>query len=82
MKHLKEVTKTVKELDYCICDKCGVKVEDLSIENEIVSLSNVFGFSSKRDGKRISFDLCEDCFMETIKNINYREEDVSLWEVE
>jgi len=80
MKNFIEIEKTVVELNYTTCDKCGLVVQEKDFENEIVNIEHTFGFGSKQDGTKISFDLCEACFMEMIKDIPFREEDMPAWE--
>lgn len=51
-------------LQQVICNQCG---QELKVENGILregcfEATAGFGFFSKRDGEKVSFDLCESCF--------------------
>jgi len=80
MKNYIDVEKTIKEINYITCDKCDTVVHDKDLENEIVSIAHTFGYGSNHDGTNISFDICEKCFMEIIKGIDYQSKEVSLWD--
>ncbi len=58
-----------KELVSVICNKCK---KELRVENGILKEGcfngNVqFGYFSNKDGKKHSFDLCEECYDKMIK---------------
>ena len=59
-----------------ICNQCK---KELSVENGIFSGNIQFGFFSGKDGKKHSFDLCEECYDKMIKGfaIPVEEEDVT-----
>ncbi len=75
MQEMKEVQKTVEELDTIVCDRCGAKekMQDLS-GTYVASFRHTFGYLSTKDESRIDFDLCEKCLDEVLtkENINYR----------
>lgn len=69
-----------QQLKSVICNQCR---KELIVENGIVKegcfVGNVqFGFFSNKDGKRHSFDLCEECYDKMIKGfaIPVEEEEV------
>jgi len=74
----KKIKKTIykEEKVGIVCDKCGVEVEDFSMDNDYVSFSHTFGYGTELDGTQISFDLCAKCFMELIKDIKYRKKEM------
>ena len=46
------------------CNKCGKRIgteEDLTRE-EMLHVEKIWGYFSKKDGERHSFDLCEACY--------------------
>lgn len=47
-----------------ICNGCGrqLKVEKGVLREGCFCAEQIFGYFSSMDGKRISFDLCEECF--------------------
>lgn len=69
-----------KELVSVICNKCK---KELRVENGILKEGcfngNVqFGYFSNKDGKKHSFDLCEECYDKMIKEfaIPVQEEEI------
>lgn len=46
------------------CNRCGreLKQEQGMIKEGCFHAETVFGYFSRRDGVRHSFDLCEDCY--------------------
>ncbi len=69
-----------KELVSVICNKCQKK---LSVKNGILAEgvfegNQKFGYFSKKDGIRHSFDLCEECYDKMIAEfaIPVKEEEV------
>ena len=71
---------TEKELVSVICNKCQKK---LSVKNGILTEgvfegNQKFGYFSKKDGIRHSFDLCEECYDKMIEEfaIPVKEEEV------
>lgn len=71
-------TETVKkQVGYIsTCNKCGkeVKVDHEKVcewEDDIKGFSLSFGYESSFDGERWSFDLCEDCLVNIIKEFKY-----------
>lgn len=69
------------ELAAVICNKCR---KELTVENGILKEGcfkgdSQFGYFSRKDGKKHSFDLCEDCYDKMIKGfaIPIEEEEVS-----
>lgn len=70
-----------KQLAAVICNKCE---KELQVERGILQegcfCGNIqFGFFSNKDGKKHSFDLCEECYDKMIKGfgIPVEEEDVT-----
>lgn len=60
------------------CDRCGAEVREGVLEDyttEVISFSHLFGFGSNLDGIEISFDICKECLMEKLKDVNYRKKD-------
>jgi len=53
-----------RKLAQVVCNKCGreLKVEDGYLKEGCFSAEAVFGYFSKKDGVRHSFDLCEECY--------------------
>ncbi|MCI7813752.1 MAG: hypothetical protein SO016_14425 [Lachnospiraceae bacterium] len=56
---------TVKEV---ICNCCGkrIAVEDGISEEEIFHVEKRWGYFSKRDMQKDSFDLCESCYEQIV----------------
>lgn len=55
------------------CNNCGKK---LNVDNEIItegalSIDYKWGYFSEKDGEEHSFDLCESCYDNIIKNFKY-----------
>lgn len=53
-----------KMLRAVICNGCGrqLKVEKGMLREDCFCANHSFGYFSRLDGKRVSFDLCGDCF--------------------
>lgn len=52
------------ELETVVCNKCK---KELRVENGILKegcfhVDYVFGYFSRKDGQKHSFDLCENCY--------------------
>ncbi len=70
-----------KELATVICNKCK---KELTMENGILKEgcfhgNSQFGYFSHKDGKKYSFDLCEECYDKMIKSfaIPAQEEEIT-----
>ena len=52
-----------------ICNGCGrqLKVEKGVLREGCFCAEQIFGYFSSMDGKRISFDLCEECYDKLVK---------------
>jgi hypothetical protein len=42
------------------CDVCGQNKK----EDEVLSITHVFGYGTTLDGTKINLDVCEECFIE------------------
>lgn len=53
-----------KKLAQVACNKCGkeLKVEEGYLKEGCFYVDYVFGYFSKKDGMRHSWDLCEECY--------------------
>ena len=74
--------KNKKELAAVICNKCK---KELRVENGILKegcfSGNIrFGYFSNKDGKKHSFDLCEECYDKMIKEFAIPVEEEELTE--
>lgn len=51
-----------------ICNGCGrqLKVEKGVLREGCFCAEQTFGYFSSMDGKRVSFDLCEECFQKLL----------------
>lgn len=56
--------KETKEISNIICNQCGkeIHVTNGMPEEEVFSVDYTWGYFSKKDGERHSFDLCESCY--------------------
>lgn len=54
------------QLETVICNKCkkNLKVENGMLKEGCFHADYVFGYFSKKDGQKHSFDLCEECYDE------------------
>nr|MBQ8253154.1 hypothetical protein [Lachnospiraceae bacterium] len=64
-----KVYNEIRELTQVICNRCGkqLKVENGLLKDAVFEAEQNFGYFSKRDGVKHSFDLCEDCYEEWIR---------------
>ena len=53
-----------------ICNGCGrqLKVEKGVLREGCFCAEQIFGYFSSMDGKRVSFDLCEECFQRLLNS--------------
>lgn len=60
-----------KKLAQVMCNKCGreLKVEDGYLKEGCFYVDYVFGYFSKKDGMRHSWDLCEECYDEWVSQM-------------
>ena len=61
MKKLETITTTEYKVTDIAQDKYGHKADCLSVDKE-------WGYGSCFDGENHSFDLCDECYSEIIKN--------------
>ena len=70
-----------KELVQVICNKCArsLKVEKGVLKEGCFHGEAIFGYFSRKDGEKQSFDLCEDCYDEMTEQFALppREEDAT-----
>ena len=62
--------KNKQELQGVICNRCK---KELTVENGVVKEGyfcgdSLFGYFSKKDGVKHSFDLCEECYDKIIES--------------
>ncbi|WP_137743412.1 hypothetical protein [Robertmurraya siralis] len=75
--HYKTITETrEKETGYtAICNMCGkeniFEENDDSLNDDTQHIELHFGYGSKFDMERWSFDLCDDCLIEIVKQFKY-----------
>lgn len=69
------------EISRVICNQCGreLKVERGVIREGVFHGQTCFGFESRKDGTRQTFDLCEDCYYQLCRKflIPVEEEDLT-----
>jgi protein-arginine kinase activator protein McsA len=81
MKVFENKTQIIKELVETKCDRCGSSFEEFNTSGpDIASFEHTFGYTSRRDGDKITFDLCEECLMRILEgtNVQYQYEE-RLW---
>lgn len=74
MRKYKKESREIEVLKSTICDKCNKKVKNKMLAEEINHIEVIFGYTSRKDGTVISFDICEDCFDEITKDISVKKE--------
>ena len=62
--------KETKEVKKIICNKCGkeIPVVNERAEEGVFCVDYTWGYFSEKDGERHTFDLCEDCYDEMIRD--------------
>jgi hypothetical protein len=69
----KQRTITTNEIIDTICDKCGISSkEEREKGNEVYfeSFEIEWGYGSKYDTDKWTWDLCESCIEEILKDVN------------
>ena len=71
-----------KELVAAICNQCKkeLKVEKGIIKEGCFCSDARFGYFSRKDGMKYSFDLCEDCFDNMLKGFLIPAEETEVTE--
>ena len=77
------VDENRQKLTGVICNQCK---KELNVENGIIKeghfCGNVqFGYFSSKDGKKHSFDLCEECYDKLIKGFAIPVEEEEMMEL-
>ncbi|MBQ8198070.1 MAG: hypothetical protein IJZ76_01410 [Lachnospiraceae bacterium] len=64
-----KVYNDCRELTHVICNRCEkqLNVQNGLLKDAVFEGEQSFGYFSKRDGIKHSFDLCEDCYEEWIR---------------
>lgn len=64
MKILKKVSVVKDEIEDVICNVCGEKIQKDDYGNifDYLSIEKKWGYYSKCDGEKHSFDICENCY--------------------
>ncbi len=52
------------KLERVVCNQCKkvLKLENGYLKEECFHADHIFGYFSRKDGTRHSFDLCEECY--------------------
>ncbi len=63
------MNREVNHLEQVRCNKCGrsLKVENGMLKEGCFHAEHSFGYFSKQDGMKHSFDLCEECYEKVVK---------------
>ena len=56
-----------KAEDKVHCDICGSNCTDDNCGSEYATLEALWGYCSKKDGKKIDIQICEKCFDDTLE---------------
>lgn len=74
----------MRKNDEIFCNKCGKKIgtkEDVT-RQEMLHVEKVWGYFSSKDGEKHSFDVCENCYDEWMKEfvipVEITEEDILI----
>lgn len=72
-----------KELKEVCCNRCGrkLKVEGGVLKEGCFKGNSLFGYFSRRDGIRHSFDLCEDCYDDLLQTFSIPVEEIEETEL-
>lgn len=81
MRKYEEIQKN--ELIEVVCNKCGraLKVENGVLKEGCFHGEAVFGYFSRKDGVKQSFDLCEDCYDAMIAEFKLKVQDGEVSEL-
>lgn len=71
------------QLEQMYCNRCGKKIslENGIVKEGILTVEQQWGYFSGKDGKRHSFDLCEECYDEIVKNFKHPVEEQEYTEL-
>lgn len=64
MRQYKKTVKEIMETDKIFCNKCGKEIpvrEGVALE-DVLEVRKHWGYFSRKDNRRDSFELCEDCY--------------------
>lgn len=68
MKKYTSVETNQMERLYCNCCGKEIKIRNGIVEEGVLSVEQQWSYFSNKDGEAHSFDLCEECYNEIIKN--------------
>lgn len=73
MRKYKVVSVEKLEVDEIICNGCGKKIHknQFGYFEEHLHVEKSWEYSSKRDGEKHSFDLCQDCYEKLIHSFKF-----------
>ena len=59
----------VTELKELVCNRCGkkIKIDQGAAAEGVCTVQVQWGYFSRKDGERHTFDLCEDCYDEIVR---------------
>lgn len=62
-----------EKLEKIYCNKCGreIKVENEIVKEGLFSVDYKWDYFSNKDGMKHSFDICEQCYNEIVKDFKY-----------
>lgn len=62
-----------EKLEKIYCNKCGreIKVENEIVKEGLFSVDYKWDYFSDKDGMKHSFDICEQCYNEIVKEFKY-----------
>lgn len=68
MRQYRTEVKRTEELEKIICNRCGkvISVTGGVPSEDVLHVEKRWGYPSKKDNRRDTFDLCEDCYDELI----------------
>lgn len=68
MRQYRTEVKRTEELEKIICNRCGreIPITGGVPGEDVLHVEKRWGYLSKKDNRRDSFDLCEDCYDEVI----------------
>lgn len=73
MRKYKVISVEKLEVDEIICNGCGKKIikNQFGYFQEHLHVEKNWEYSSKRDGEKHSFDLCQECYEKMIHDFKF-----------
>ena len=74
MRQYKTEIQQTREIEKIICNKCGKEIAVLKgvPQEDYLEIEKRWGYQSRKDNEVDSFDICENCYDEFVKDFKIK----------